>query len=391
MNLYFILTACMVTVETMKNNNKKITYFYQNGRVDRLKSNSIFAKEMFYGFHYFDKKYDVSVAEFSTHKTKFGKYFFLIFEKRIRNILKLPLYWSFVTNKENFKKISSSDYIVLSNNRVGCSVLPMIIFSKFLRNKTKSLTFIMGLFSNNPKYKILKFFQNIYIYLFLKNINYLIFLSEGEFDFASNKFKKYNHKFFFMPFAVDLDVWEKENNTKKEHILFVGNDGNRDYSLAESISHIFSDEAFIYVSEEINKKNVSAKSTILKGSWGRPAINDLELRNLYRSAKLTIIPLKESLQPSGQSVALQSIACGTPVLITKTQGFWDDRNFQDSKNIFFIEENNIQLWSDKIDTILNTNKENIDKIILNGIKTIKENYDVSDFNQKIESILFGNK
>ena len=95
-----------------------------------------------------------------------------------------------------------------------------------------------------------------------------------------------------MPFAVDLDVWEKENNTKKEHILFVGNDGNRDYSLAESISHIFSDEAFIYVSEEINKKNVSAKSTILKGSWGRPAINDLELRNLYRSAKLTIIPLK---------------------------------------------------------------------------------------------------
>ena len=79
------------------------------------------------------------------------------------------------------------------------------------------------------------------------------------------------------------------------------------------------------------------------------------------------------------------------MLITKTQGFWDDRNFQDSKNIFFIEENNIQLWSDKIDTILNINKENIDKIILNGIKTIKENYDVSDFSQKIESILFGNK
>ena len=33
-----------------------------------------------------------------------------------------------------------------------------------------------------------------------------------------------------MPFAVDLDVWKEKNNTKKEHILFVGNDGNRDYS-----------------------------------------------------------------------------------------------------------------------------------------------------------------
>ena len=73
----------------------------------------------------------------------------------------------------------------------------------------------------------------------------------------------------------------------------------------------------MFLSEEISKKNVSANSSILKGSWGNPAINDLELRKLYRSAKLTIIPLKESLQPSGQSVALQSIACGTPVLITK--------------------------------------------------------------------------
>ena len=49
--------------------------------------------------------------------------------------------------------------------------------------------------------------------------------------------------------------------------------------------------------------------------------------------------MKESLQPSGQSVALQSIACGTPVLITKTGGFWDNKNFKDKDNIFFAMKN----------------------------------------------------
>ena len=63
-------------VEIMKNDNKKLLFF-QNGRIDRLKSNSIFAKEMFYGFHhFFDKKYNIEALEFQTHNTRFGKYFF---------------------------------------------------------------------------------------------------------------------------------------------------------------------------------------------------------------------------------------------------------------------------------------------------------------------------
>ena len=39
-----------------------------------------------------------------------------------------------------------------------------------------------------------------------------------------------------------------------------------------------------------------------------------------QESKITIIPLKNTLQPSGQSVALQSMANGTPVLISKTDG-----------------------------------------------------------------------
>ena len=113
------------------------------------------------------KKYNIEALEFDTHKTNFGKYFFLIFEKRLRNLLRLPLYWSFLTNKINLNKIHGSDYIVFSNNRVGCSAIPMLLISKLKGENFKSLSFfIMGLFSRKPKYKIFTIVQKFYIYLF---------------------------------------------------------------------------------------------------------------------------------------------------------------------------------------------------------------------------------
>jgi glycosyltransferase involved in cell wall biosynthesis len=65
----------------------------------------------------------------------------------------------------------------------------------------------------------------------------------------------------------------------------------------------------------------------------------------YDKAKLTFIPLKESLQPSGQSVTLQSMARGVPVMITNASGFWDRLNYEHNKNILFIEENNAENWA----------------------------------------------
>ena len=110
-----------------------------------------------------------------------------------------------------------------------------------------------------------------------------------------------------------------------------------------------------------------------------------------QKSKLTIIPLKNSLQPSGQSVALQSIACGTPVLITKTEGFWDTKNFQDQKNIFFAKDNDLSNWIDKIKNILEMDSERIGKVISNGIETVYKHYDLNEFSKKIEAILLDRK
>lgn len=378
----------MDMVEIMKNNIPKILFFYQSGRKERLSNKKEYAKEMFYGYHFFnDKKYKTDIIEFNSHKTIFGKYFFLFIEKRLRNYLKLPLYWSFLNNKSNLRKIFEYDFAIFSNNRMGCSALPMLLIAKIFNKKIISLCFVMGLFSRTPKYKFLQFFQKVYIKIFLYELNYLVFLSEGEFNFAKKNFPKHINKYFFIPFAIDLTLWKMSSNQDSKYILFVGNDGNRDFRLAENISKKLPNEKFVYVSELIDKNNINSNSQLFSGSWGSPAIDDLELRNIYQNAKLTIIPLKNSLQPSGQSVALQSIACGTPVLITETSGFWDKKNFKNKKNIFFAEDNKIETWIEIINGILNMEKNDLAKLIENGIDVVLNNYDLKDFNEKIEFLI----
>ena len=62
--------------------------------------------------------------------------------------------------------------------------------------------------------------------------------------------------------------------------------------------------------------------------------------------KMVILPLKNSLQPSGQSVAMQAMATKTPVLISKTMGFWNFEDFKDKKT-FFVEPNDLDNWIEK--------------------------------------------
>ena len=116
-------------------------------------------------------------------------------------------------------------------------------------------------------------------------------------------------------------------------------------------------------------------------------MTDLELKKLYQKASVTIIPLLESLQPSGQSVALQSIACGTPVIITRTDGFWDKVNFKDEKNIFFIENDTLDNWCEIINKVLNLDNKDYQEVISSGVELIKSKYDLQLFNKSLERII----
>ena len=82
------------------------------------------------------------------------------------------------------------------------------------------------------------------------------------------------------------------------------------------------------------------------------------------------------------------MAVGTPVLITKTEGFWDKNNFIDKKNIFFVEKNEIEIWENSIKSSLNN--ENYQKIIDEGVDLINRNYNLKKFNKILYNMYYQN-
>ena len=89
--------------------------------------------------------------------------------------------------------------------------------------------------------KLFKFSNNIY------------FLGNGEHRYAHNHYPKHSEKFKLAPFSVDYNFWNKSSNdefVKRNGILFVGNDGNRDFNLLLNIAKNISDIDFTFVTQK---------------------------------------------------------------------------------------------------------------------------------------------
>ena len=95
---------------------------------------------------------------------------------------------------------------------------------------------------------------------FFKYIDKFTFLSQGEYEYALKHFPKYKNKYFLLPFLQLIWKFEQQRKfSKRKNILFVGNDGFRDYELAEELSKLLEDFNFVYVSENINESNLNNK------------------------------------------------------------------------------------------------------------------------------------
>jgi glycosyltransferase involved in cell wall biosynthesis len=138
---------------------------------------------------------------------------------------------------------------------------------------------------------------------------------------------------------------------------------------------------FIFVSSNPKLLSLELENIeIIKGSWSNEHLSDKRLKDIYTSARMVILPLKNSTQPSGQSVTLQAMSLRVPVLISLTDGFWDTHNFIEDKNIFFERENTLDSWVDRIDNLFIDTKK-LDFISKNSSQLIKKNYDIEIFNK----------
>ena len=345
---------------------KEIIFIFNQGRIDRLNHDPSGPKEFFYTYHKFKETFNnVDLIESNVENRNIFKFLF----KFLRKLSTLPIYTENFLNSRHLKSIFNSKVLIATNQNLAFSVLPILIIKKIF-TKTYFYTFGMGLLENQLKKGI-----NIYFFnLFLKLSEKIFFISRNEFEQAKKILPKFKHKFLYIPFAIDTDFWDGKNNSDKKYILFNGNDMNRDYDFIFNLAKKMRDYDFVFITQRfqnINLPNVK----LIKGNWNDNILSDEEVKKYYELSHVTLIPLKQTYQPSGQSVALQSASMETPVFITRTKGFWDNTLFEDSKNIIFIDENNLDLWKEKIDEVL-SNKEFYNLLSSNGKKLINKEFNI---------------
>lgn len=355
------------------------TYVFAGSRIDKLQNSIDMPEEFFYGYqHLVRRNVNVKIIEF--HKSKMG--ILNLIDKVLSKFLSLPFSTARLINYENLKKFTKSKNIILVNENVGMSALPMLIISKFFK-KINVYLFVMGLYSKKKRFRSFKFIHNLMIKLLVSQVDYVFFLGKGELEIGK-KIHKNHKKLVYFPFAVDENFWRNEyiNSQDQKNLIFVGNDGNRNPEIINQLALHFKEFNFKVVSELSDfDKNID-NLEIKPGNWKSNKITDIELKNLYLESKITLIPLHESSQPSGQSVALQSMFLGIPVVISKTKGFWDEDIFINNKNIFFVENNTLEGWVDKINEIYHDNVL-LNKVSKNALEICQKNFSLKHFNSQL--------
>lgn len=182
----------------------------------------------------------------------------------------------------------------------------------------------------------------------------VVLFADAEREETRRQFEVPEERLHANAFGVDTRFWTPAP-AKPEYVLSVGNDGRRDYATLVSAVRELNVPVKIVTSRQLPQP-LPGHIEHLRGSWHAPAVTDEELRDLYRRALVVVVPLEDSIQPSGQSVALQAMACGRPVILSRTRGLWTGEDFETERDLLLVEpgrpedlRNGIQRLLDDLD------------------------------------------
>jgi glycosyltransferase involved in cell wall biosynthesis len=150
-------------------------------------------------------------------------------------------------------------------------------------------------------------------------------------------------EFFHLPesrisvnlFGVDTRFWRPDPAVKRDIVFSIGNDGRRDFkTLVEAAARI---DAPVHIITKLPLPETLPPNVVHhRGSWHGTELSDERVRELYQRARAVVVPLQASNQPSGQSVTLQAMACGAPVVLTRTEGLWSHEQMVEDRNVLFV-------------------------------------------------------
>lgn len=120
----------------------------------------------------------------------------------------------------------------------------------------------------------------------------------------------------FLHFGVDVDFWRPGAEEPENFVFSVGADPHRDFATFLAAT---SDLPVVLCTYPhlIKGFTLGNNVRVVQGT-------QVDVRRWFRQARLVVIPLQDTMRPSGQNCILQAMATGKTVITTRTKGEWTD-------------------------------------------------------------------
>ncbi|MBF0268016.1 MAG: glycosyltransferase family 4 protein [Alphaproteobacteria bacterium] len=146
----------------------------------------------------------------------------------------------------------------------------------------------------------------------------------------------------YLPFGTDVDFWSspQEEGSEDDGALAIGNDPHRDWACLSSAWMPDLLPLTIVTRRQVPPAQGAVR--VLAGDWNERPISDCGIRDLYHRSRFVIIPIKDTIQPSGQSACLQAMSMGKAVILSRIAGLWDNELLKDGETCLLVPPGDAQ-------------------------------------------------